>query len=79
MSHTVSAAAKHDPQREHASDTALRPLPGNEHDPSDGLCPVCHRPASVAPAALEYRGKGIVHWECGSCGHPWMTVAHVPA
>jgi len=79
VSHTVSAAAKHDPQREHASDTALRPLPGNEHDPSDGLCPVCHRPASVAPAALEYRGKGIVHWECGSCGHPWMTVAHVPA
>jgi len=57
------------------------PVPRNDNLGGDRRCPACHRPASIAPASSEYRGRGLVHhrWLCGACGHEWITVQHVPA
>jgi len=61
-----------------ARDTPLVPV--NDNDAGAGRCPGCNRPASTAPTASEYRGKGIIHhhWLCRVCGHEWTTVLHVP-
>jgi hypothetical protein len=81
MTHAVSFATAHDVYRGHVSYTALPLLARNDNNPGDERCPACHRPMANAPSASEYRGKGIVHhhWRCGSCGHAWMTVAHISA
>lgn len=57
------------------------PVPRNDNAAGAGRCPACNRPASIAPASSEYRGKGLIHhhWLCRSCGHAWITVLHVPA
>jgi len=61
------------------SQSARMPRPANENTPGGGRCPVCNGPASVAPAAAEYRGSGIIHhhWLCGLCSHEWFTVQRV--
>jgi hypothetical protein len=52
---------------------------GNDNSGSGTYCPRCNK-TSNAPVASEYRGKGLVshHWNCGTCGHDWITVLHVP-
>lgn len=56
------------------------PTAVNDNDTGAGRCPVCNGPASIAPTASDYRGKGIIHhhWLCRACGHKWITVLHVP-
>jgi hypothetical protein len=55
------------------------PLPRNDNVAGAGRCPACKRPAMLAPASSEYRGKGLIHhhWHCQPCGHEWVTVLHV--
>jgi hypothetical protein len=65
------------------SGTKPDPQPRANNDQTAGgrQCPACDISASIAPAASEYRGEGLIHhhWLCKACGHRWTTAVHLPA